>query len=107
MSKIKIEIFDPPMCCSSGICGPTLDPVLIQVNATIQKLKKDYADQIIVERHMFGQNIAAFQSNPTVMELIKSQGTQVLPLTTVNGQIIKTQGYPNIIELRAYFKQDS
>lgn len=104
MSKIKIEIFDPPMCCSTGLCGPTIDPVLIQVNATVQKLKKDYAGQVTVERHMLGQSVAAFQSNPAVMELIKSQGTKVLPLTTVNGQIIKTQGYPSMVELQAYLK---
>lgn len=104
MSKIKIEIFDPPMCCSTGLCGPTIDPVLIQVNATIQKLKKDYAEQVTVERHMFGQSIAAFQNNPAVMSLIKSQGSKVLPLTTVNGQIIKTQGYPSMVELQAYLK---
>lgn len=107
MSKIKIEIFDPPMCCSSGLCGPTIDPVLIQVNATVQKLKKDYAGQVTVERHMFGQSVAAFQNNPAVMELLKSQGTQVLPLATVNGQIIKTHGYPSMIELQAYFQKDS
>lgn len=24
---MKIEVFDPPMCCSSGVCGPAVDPV--------------------------------------------------------------------------------
>jgi len=107
MSNLKIEIFDPPMCCSSGLCGPTIDPVLIQVNETVQKLKKDYAEQVTVERHMFGQNLMAFQNNPAVMELIKNQGTKVLPLATVNGQIIKTNGYPSMAELLAYLKKDS
>ena len=29
---MKIDIYDPPMCCSSGLCGPTLDPMLVRVN---------------------------------------------------------------------------
>jgi len=25
-----IEIFDPAMCCSSGVCGPSVDPKLVR-----------------------------------------------------------------------------
>ncbi|MDA8235672.1 MAG: arsenite efflux transporter metallochaperone ArsD [Clostridia bacterium] len=107
MSKTKIQIFDPPMCCSTGICGPTIDPVLIQVNEMVQKLKKEYADQVEMERHMFGQSIAAFQSSPPVTELIKNQGAKVLPITTVDGRIIKSGGYPSMAELLVYLKKDS
>ena len=107
MSRIKIQIFDPPMCCSTGICGPTIDPVLIQVNEAVQKLKKEYADQVEVERHMFGQSVAAFQSNHPVTELIRNQGAKVLPVTTVNGRIIKSGGYPSMAELLVYLKRNS
>ncbi|MHB8170690.1 MAG: arsenite efflux transporter metallochaperone ArsD [Thermincolia bacterium] len=107
MSKIKIEIFDPPMCCGTGICGPIIDPVLIQVNETVQKLKKDYADEVMVERHMFGQSVAAFQINNPVTELIRNQGAKVLPVTTVNGQIIKSSGYPSMAELLVCIKKDA
>jgi hypothetical protein len=41
----------------------------------------------------------AFQSNPTIVELIKNQGTQVLPVTTVNGKVVKVKGYPTLEEL--------
>lgn len=99
MSKVKIDIFDPPMCCSTGICGPTVDPALLRINGVIQKVKKDYSDKIEIERHMLGKSLTAFQSNPAILELIKNQGTRALPVTAVNGKVIKTNGYPSLEEL--------
>jgi hypothetical protein len=23
----KVQVFDPPMCCSTGVCGPEVDPL--------------------------------------------------------------------------------
>lgn len=37
---MKIEIYDPAMCCSSGLCGPALDPVLVKMNDAVITLKK-------------------------------------------------------------------
>lgn len=37
---MKVEIYDPPMCCSSGICGPSLDPVLVKTNDAVLALIK-------------------------------------------------------------------
>jgi hypothetical protein len=99
MNKVKIDIFDPPMCCSTGICGPTIDPTLLRINGAIQKLKKDYSDKVDIERHQLGKSLVAFQSNPAILELIKNQGTQVLPVTTVNGKVVKVKGYPTLEEL--------
>jgi len=28
---VKLEVFDPPMCCSSGVCGPNVDKRNIKV----------------------------------------------------------------------------
>ena len=28
----KLEIFDPAMCCSTGVCGPSVDPELLRVS---------------------------------------------------------------------------
>ncbi|HDH53272.1 MAG TPA: arsenic metallochaperone ArsD family protein, partial [Nitrospirae bacterium] len=29
---MKVEIYDPAMCCSSGMCGPSIDPALVKIN---------------------------------------------------------------------------
>ena len=31
----KIEIFDPAMCCSTGICGPSVNENLLRVATLI------------------------------------------------------------------------
>lgn len=38
----KIEIFDPAMCCSTGVCGPSVNPELIRVAAVVENLKKKW-----------------------------------------------------------------
>jgi hypothetical protein len=36
---MKLEVFDPPMCCSSGVCGQNVDPKLVQFSATLDWLR--------------------------------------------------------------------
>jgi len=36
----KVEIFDPAMCCSTGVCGPSVDPELTRVAAAVYSLEK-------------------------------------------------------------------
>lgn len=101
MDKVKVEIFDPPMCCSTGVCGPSVDPVLVKVNEMVLRLKKEHGERVEVERHMLSTAIQPFQQYQEVMELINVQGTKALPITTVNGKIVKSGGYPNYEEVLA------
>ena len=36
----KIEIFDPAMCCPTGLCGTNIDPELMRIAVVIETLKK-------------------------------------------------------------------
>lgn len=99
---MKIEIFDPPMCCSSGLCGPTVDPALVAINDAVLQLKKD---GIEVARYMINQSPMAFRSNPDVMKLIKEKGSESLPITVVNGRIIKYGAYPTYDEIISNMKE--
>ena len=36
---MEVRVFDPPMCCSTGVCGPSVDPVLVCFSAGIDWLK--------------------------------------------------------------------
>lgn len=96
-----IEIFDPPMCCPSGLCGPSIDPALLDINEAILKLKKEYGGKVAIERYLLTQQGPKFMQNPNVLSLLKSRGVEVLPITTLNGEIIKQQAYPSYDELRA------
>ncbi|MDA8088742.1 MAG: arsenite efflux transporter metallochaperone ArsD [Nitrospiraceae bacterium] len=93
---MKIEIYDPPMCCSSGLCGPALDPVLVKVNDALMALKRQ---GVQVERYNLAQQTREFMSNVIVAELLQKSGKKILPVTLVNGEVFRTGGYPAYEEM--------
>jgi len=103
----KIEIFDPPMCCPSGLCGPTIDPALLDINETVLRLKKEYDGKVTVERYLLSQQGQKFMENPEVLGLLKSNGVDILPVTTLNGNVIKKKGYPSYGELIEIIQRQS
>ncbi len=99
---VKIEIFDPPMCCPTGICGPTIDPVLLDIQEALLRIQKQFDGSASVERYLLSQQPARFMQNPQVLALLKKEGTGILPITAVNGQILKTRAYPTLRELEQW-----
>lgn len=88
---MKIEIYDQPMCCSTGLCGPTIDPVLVKMNDAVLALKKQ---GVAVERYNLAQQIKAFTANKTIADLLHDNGKKILPITIVNGKLFRTGEYP-------------
>jgi arsenite methyltransferase len=86
-----IQVYDKPMCCSTGVCGPQVDPVLPRFAADLQWLQSHGHR---VERFNLAQQPAAFIENPEVHQLLVTQGTDCLPLIVVNGHIVSRRGYP-------------
>jgi len=89
---MKIEIYDPALCCSSGLCGPALDPVLVKMNDAVMALKKQ---EVVVERFNLAQQPKSFMDNKAVAELLHKNGKKILPITMVNGEVFKTGEYPS------------
>ena len=87
----KLQVFDPAMCCSTGVCGPSVDPALPRFSADLEWLKSKGLD---VERYNLAQEIAAFTSNPVVKTALNSQGTKCLPLVLLDGSIVSEGVYP-------------
>ncbi len=92
-----LEIFEPSMCCESGICGPAPDKALLDLQNLLLLVKKVGVE---VRRYAINQVPLAFVQNPIVSNFIKSNGPAKLPLVLLDGQIIKIQGYPSLDELR-------
>lgn len=92
---MKIAIYDPPMCCSSGLCGPTLDPVLVKMNDAVLALKKQGVE---VARFNLSQ-LKEVMSNKTVTELIRKNGRKILPVIFVNDEVFRTGEYPSYEDL--------
>lgn len=88
---MKIEIYDPAMCCSSGLCGPTLDPVLVKMNDTILALKKQGVE---VERFNLAKQPKEFMANKSVADLLHKNGKKILPIIFVDNEVFVTGEYP-------------
>lgn len=86
----KMEIYDPAMCCSTGVCGPSVNPELIRVAAVIENLKKM---GIVVTRHNLSSEPQAYTRNNAIQQELNSKGVRVLPITFVDGKIVKEGGY--------------
>jgi len=93
---MKIQIFDPPMCCSTGICGPGVDPALVEFTADLDWLKRQ---GIEVERYNLSQQTQAFVNTPIVTEALKRDGNDCLPLVLVDGKVVMLGVYPNRSQL--------
>jgi hypothetical protein len=87
----KLEVFDPAMCCSTGVCGVEVDPVLAQFAADLKWVAEH---GIAVERHNLGQEPQAFAANPAVVKEMEA-GIDRLPILAVDGHIITTGMYPS------------
>lgn len=95
----RIEIYDPAMCCSTGVCGPVADPELIRISAVVHNLKKQAVD---VSRYNLTSEPDAFVTNAEVRQLLADEGPEVLPVTFVDGKVVKKQGYPTNEELEQW-----
>jgi len=102
-TKVLIEIFDPPMCCPGGLCGPVIDPALLDVSEAVLKMKSDHG--IAVQRYLLQQQGTKFMQNPEVLALLKEHGPGVLPVTTVEGKVVKTKEFPTYDELLRYAEE--
>jgi hypothetical protein len=93
----RVEIFDPPMCCPTGVCGPTIDPALLDVNEMILALQ---GEGVLVARYQMASHAQAFVNNREVFRLIREKQLAALPITVVSGRVIKIGAYPTLDEVR-------
>jgi AhpD family alkylhydroperoxidase len=93
----KLEVYDPPMCCSSGACGPSVDPVLPRFAADLKWLE---GQGVEVARFNLAQQPGAFVSNDAVKRALEENGDG-LPLIIVDGRIVSRAVYPTRKELAA------
>lgn len=87
----KLQVFDPAMCCSTGVCGPSVDPTLPRFAADLEWLQTKGVE---VERYNLAQQVADLTSNPIVKSTLNAKGTECLPLILVNGTIVAEGYYP-------------
>ncbi|MBP2643764.1 MAG: Arsenical resistance operon trans-acting repressor ArsD [Firmicutes bacterium] len=87
----KITIYDPAMCCSTGVCGASVDTELLRVATVIETLNRKGAD---ISRFNLSGQPQAFVENQLINDHLKQHGPEILPITLVDGQVAKTKSYP-------------
>lgn len=92
----SIAVYDPAMCCSTGVCGPSVDPTLLRV---VRDLRWVESQGVKVERFNLAQEPGAFAENPRVAGLLQAFGDKALPVTLVNGDVLAHGHYPSRDEL--------
>ena len=87
-----IEVFDPALCCSTGVCGPSVDPALAQFAGDVEWLS---ARGVAVERFNLAQQPGAFAEREIVREALREQGEGCLPLIVADGSVVSVGSYPD------------
>jgi hypothetical protein len=95
-----IQVYDPPMCCSTGICGTDIDPDIVSFAAMLAQLA---SHGVKVERYNLGQQPMAFVQNPAVKAILANGGTDALPLIYWDGAEHLRGRYPTREERSAWF----
>lgn len=92
----SVQVFDPPMCCPTGVCGPGANPALARFSSDLQWLGHQ---RIAVERYNLAQQPQAFAAREVVKTALKEYGNECLPLILLNEMVISQGRYPSRDEL--------
>lgn len=88
----KMQIFEPAMCCSTGLCGVGVDPELLRISTVLNTLEKN---GVKVERYNLSSAPQVFVTNKVVNHYIKDKGVKGLPVIVLDGDIVITGRYPS------------
>ena len=87
-----IQVFDKPMCCSSGVCGPDVDPALVTFSADLQWLERQ---GVQVQRINPAHQPALFAASELVRQQLQQHGSSCLPVIVVDDAVVSRGVLPN------------
>ena len=91
-----IHVFDPALCCESGVCGVDAEQALVTFSADLSWARQHGAQ---IERFNLAQQPLVFAENPTVRKFLERSGQDALPLILVDGEVALAGRYPQRAEL--------
>ena len=95
----KLQVFDKPLCCSSGVCGPDVDPALVTFAADLKWLERQ---DVQVQRVNPAQLPTVFAASELVQNELKQHGNNCLPLVVVNDVIVSRGVLPSRNQLAGW-----
>ena len=96
---VAIRIYEPALCCDTGVCGVDVDQSLVEVTASVRSLQDQGAE---IQRYNLATDPLAFTTDETVRAFMHVVGSTGLPLTVVDGVTVATGAYPSKAQLLAF-----
>ncbi|AXE37457.1 arsenite efflux transporter metallochaperone ArsD [Acidipropionibacterium virtanenii] len=92
----SIRVYEPALCCNTGVCGPDVDQDLVTFTADLDAVQQAGAD---ADRANPASEPQAFAASPAVLAFMNTVGSEGLPLTLVDGATTLTGRYPTRDEM--------
>lgn len=92
----EIKIYDPVLCCPTGVCGVNVDTELIRMALVVENLKKK---GITIQRFNLRDQPQIYVDNKAINDCLTQESAEVLPITTLDDKIVLTKRYPSNQEL--------
>ena len=92
----NIQVFDPALCGSTGVCGTDVDQALVNFSADVAWARELGAQ---IARFNLAKEPMAFAENVLVKGFLQRSGDAALPLILVDGEIALAGRYPKRAEL--------
>ena len=95
-----LTVFDPAMCCSTGVCGSDVDKALVDFSVDLQWLK---GRGVQIERFNLAHQSMSFVENAKAKAFLEASGVEGLPLLLLDGETVMAGRYPKRAELARWF----
>lgn len=87
----KMCIYEPALCCETGLCGVNVDPELLRISTVLNTLK---SEGVVIERYNLNNAPMEFVKSSIVNQYVNEKGVDGLPVVTVDGEIVLAGRYP-------------
>lgn len=87
----KISIYEPAMCCSTGLCGVSVDPELLRISTVLNTLSQN---GIEVGRYNLTNAPTEFVNHKVVQDFLQENGADKLPILVVEEAVVISGRYP-------------
>lgn len=96
----RLAIYEPALCCPTGVCGPSVDENLLRITGIMKQVREK--EGVMMIRYNLASNPNSFVRNESVVARMESEGENALPITVLDGEIVKTGAYPTNEEINEY-----
>lgn len=96
-----MKIFEPAMCCPTGLCGVSIDAELLRISTVLNTLQQN---GIEVQRFNLTSAPAEFVKNKAVTKYLQKFGPEKLPVVLVDDFIVIAGRYPTDEEFTSWLE---